>query len=127
MAAETFYPAQSPLKTALKARCPRCGQGALFLGYLDFQSQCGTCGQDFSEIDAGDGPAVFVILFAGLVIVGAALYVEVHFQPAFWIHASIWLPLGLALPLLMLRPMKAWLAAKQFQKKAALGQLDGGL
>ena len=124
MAAQDFYPAQSPLTTALKARCPRCGQGALFSGYLNFQPSCDTCGQDFSQIDAGDGPAVFVILLAGLAIVGGALYVEVHYQPPYWVHAVLWLPLGLILPLIMLRPMKAWLAAKQFQKNAALGQLD---
>lgn len=124
MAGPDIFPAQSPLVTALKARCPKCGQGALFSGYLNFPPHCGTCGQDFSDIDAGDGPAVFVILLAGLVIVGSALYVEVTYQPAYWVHAFLWLPLGLFLPLVLLRPMKAWLAAKQFQNNAALGQLD---
>ena len=119
-----FYPAISPMKTAFKARCPRCGQGALFSGFLDFADDCSACGQDYSQIDAGDGPAVFIILIAGFIIVAAALYTEVTYQPPYWVHAALWLPIGLFLPILMLRPMKAWLAAKQYQNNAALGRLD---
>jgi len=121
-----FYPSIPPLKTAFKARCPRCGQGPLFSTFLGFADECSDCRQDYSKIDAGDGPAVFVILIAGFLIVAAALYVEVVYQPPYWLHAVLWLPIGLALPIAMLRPMKAWLAAKQYQNNAALGVLDLG-
>ena len=119
-----FFNAPSPLAVAVRFCCPRCGSGALFAGFLTFRDRCSACDQDFSQIDAGDGPAVFVILLAGFCLVAAALYVEVHFKPAYWVHAVLWLPSGILLPLALLRPMKAWLAAKQFQKNAALGQLD---
>ena len=46
--------------------------------------------------DAGDGPAVFVILIAGFIVVGAALIVEVVYQPPFWVHAVLWVPLILS-------------------------------
>ena len=91
---------------------------------MDFADDCSACGQDYSQIDAGDGPAVFIILIAGFIIVAAALYTEVAYQPPYWVHAALWLPIGLFLPILMLRPMKAWLAAKQYQNNAALGRLD---
>ncbi len=119
-----FMNAPSPVAVAVRPRCPRCGGGRLFAGYLTFAPHCASCGQDYSTIDAGDGPAVFVILLAGFCLVAAALFVEVRYQPAYWIHAVLWLPTGIFLPLILLRPMKAWLAAKQFQKNAALGQLD---
>ena len=35
------------------------------------------CGLDLPAQDAGDGPAVFVILFLGLIVVGLAAWVEI--------------------------------------------------
>ena len=121
---ETYYKPRSTIYLALMGKCPRCGSGSLFSGFLDIAPECASCGQDLSESDAGDGPAVFVILIAGLGIVASALYVEVNFQPPYWLHATIWLPLGLGLPLALLRPIKAWLSVKQFQKQAQQGRLD---
>jgi len=81
------------------------------------------CGLDYAFIDAGDGPAVFIILFAGAIVVGSALVVEVKYQPPFWVHAALWLPLILATTLLPLRSMKSLLIALQFHHKAAPGRL----
>jgi uncharacterized protein (DUF983 family) len=75
-------------------------------------------------VDAGDGPAVFIILFAGFVVVGAALVVEVLYQPAYWIHALLWGPLILVVTLLPLRSMKGLLIALQFHHKASEGRLE---
>ena len=44
-------------------------------------------------MDSGDGPAIFIIMIAGAIVVGAALIVEVKYQPPFWLHAALWLPL----------------------------------
>ena len=52
-----------------------------------------SCGLDYAFIDAGDGPAIFIIMLAGAVVVAAALIVEVKYQPPFWLHAALWLPL----------------------------------
>jgi uncharacterized protein (DUF983 family) len=109
---------------ALTCRCPGCGKGKLYAGFLTLQPRCDVCGLDYSFIDTGDGPAVFVILFAGLVVVGAALAVETIYRPPYWVHAVLWLPLILATTLLPLRPLKALLIALQFQHKAAEGQLE---
>ena len=59
-------------------------QGPLFQGFLTLRPRCEACGLDFAFADAGDGPAVFVILFAGFVVVGLALIVEFLYQPPFW-------------------------------------------
>ena len=69
---------------------------------------------------------MFVILFAGFVVVGCALVVEVLYQPPFWLHALLWVPLILATTLAPLRPMKGLMIALQYHHKAAEGRLDRG-
>jgi uncharacterized protein (DUF983 family) len=113
---------QSALR-GLACRCPRCGKGRLYSGFLDLQPACEACGLDYAFIDAGDGPAVFIILIAGAIVVGCALIVEVKYQPPFWLHAALWLPLILVTTLLPLRAMKSLLIALQFHHKAAPGRL----
>ena len=114
----------NPFITALTCRCPACGEGKLFQGFLTLRPRCDKCGLDYDFIDAGDGPAVFIILAAGFIVVFAALIVEFSYQPPFWLHAVIWLPLILAVTLLPLRPTKALLIALQHRHKAAEGKLD---
>src|ERR1051325_11421243 len=101
----------SPVRAGLGCRCPRCGRGRLFQGFLGLRPRCEVCGLDYAFADAGDGPAVFVILIAGFIVVGCALVVEVLYQPPFWLHALLWLPLILATTLLPLRPMKGLMIA----------------
>ena len=95
----------------------------MFAGFLSLRPGCEVCGLDYNFIDSGDGPAVFIILLAGFLVVGAALIVEVKYQPPFWVHAALWLPLILLVTLAPLRPMKALMIALQYHHKAAEGQL----
>ena len=113
---------QSVLR-GLACKCPRCGRGKLFSGFLTLRPRCEACELDYAFIDAGDGPAIFVIMLAGAIVVASALIVEVKYQPPFWLHAVLWLPLILATTLLPLRSMKALLIALQFHHKAAPGRL----
>jgi uncharacterized protein (DUF983 family) len=114
----------SPLAAALTCRCPLCGKGKLFQGFLSLWKRCDACGLDYGFVDSGDGPAVFVILGAGFIVVFAALMVEVVYQPPFWLHALLWLPLILITTLLPLRPIKALMIALQYRHKAAEGRLE---
>jgi uncharacterized protein (DUF983 family) len=114
----------SPILAGLACRCPRCGKGKLFQGFLTLRPRCEACGLDCAFIDAGDGPAVFVILLAGFIVVGSALVVEFKYAPPFWLHAVLWLPLILTTTLLPLRSMKGLLIALQFRNKAAEGRLE---
>jgi len=113
---------QSVLR-GIACKCPRCGQGKLYSGFLTLRPACSACGLDYTFIDAGDGPAVFIILIAGFIVVAAALIVEVKYQPPFWVHAALWIPLVLAVTLWPLRAMKSLLIALQFHHKAAEGRL----
>jgi uncharacterized protein (DUF983 family) len=114
----------NPILAGLAGRCPRCGKGKMFSGFISLAPACETCGLDYSFVDAGDGPAVFVILIAGFIVVGAALVVETLYQPPFWLHAAMWLPLILITTLAPLRALKGVLIALQYHHKAAEGRLE---
>jgi uncharacterized protein (DUF983 family) len=122
---ESPGPAPLPIGRGLAGRCPRCGQGKLFQGFLTLRPRCAACGLDYSFADAGDGPAVFVIMIAGFLVVFAALVVEFVYQPPVWVHAALWIPLILITTLLPLRPMKGLMIALQFHHKAAEGRRAG--
>lgn len=109
------FPAVSPIRAALGCRCPRCGRGRLFTGLLNVRGACEVCGLDLSTQDAGDGPAVFVIFFLGLIVVGLAAFVEVKFSPPIWMHLVLWTPFIIAGAIAMLRPLKAGLIALQYR------------
>ena len=113
----------STLAAGLAGRCPACGRGRLFSGYLTLAPSCNVCGLDYSFAEAGDGPAVFVILITGFIVVGAALFVEMAYAPPYWLHALIWGPLAILLPLLLLRSFKGVLIALQYKHKAEEGRL----
>lgn len=104
-------------------RCPSCGKGSLFSGYLALAPRCDACGLDYNFADSGDGPAVFVILVAGFLIVGGALIAEILYSPPYWLHALLWGTLAVLLPLVLLRSFKGVLIALQFRHKAEEGKL----
>ncbi|MEQ1931313.1 MAG: DUF983 domain-containing protein [Parvularculaceae bacterium] len=120
-----YFPPVSPYAAGLSGKCPRCGQGALFEGYLKIKDRCAACGLDFSKADAGDGPAVFVIFIVGFAAVALAFVARfVFFAP---IAVAFLIAGGFAVLVILglLRPMKATLVALQFRHKAEEGRLEG--
>lgn len=113
-----------PVKAGLAGSCPRCGEGRLFAGFLNVAPRCSNCGLDYSFADSGDGPAVFVILIIGFIVVGLALWLEVSYGPPLWVHFLLWIPLIVVLSLAALRLAKGLMIALQYRNKAAEGRLD---
>ncbi|MDN2566817.1 DUF983 domain-containing protein [Aquibium sp. A9E412] len=118
------WPSVDPASAGLRGRCPRCGEGRLFDGFLGVGSRCSNCGLDYGFADAGDGPAVFVILIIGFVVVGLALWLEVTLAPPLWVHFLLWTPLIVAASLVALRLVKGLMIGLQYRNKAAEGRLD---
>lgn len=118
------YPPVDPVSVGMRGRCPRCGQGALFDGLLAPKASCRSCGLDYSFADAGDGPAVFVIMIVGFIVVGLALWLEINYSPPIWLQILLWLPLATILSLAGLRMIKGILIALQYRNKAEEGRLD---
>lgn len=121
---KAHFPPVNPVTSGLSGRCPHCGQGKLFNGFLSVKKACSACGLDYSFADSGDGPAVFVIMLVGFVVVGLVLFVELSFQPPIWLHLLLWLPLTVVLAAAVLRPLKGLMIALQFRHKAEEGRLD---
>jgi uncharacterized protein (DUF983 family) len=110
--------AQPPaLTTGLRGRCPACGRGPLFEGFLAVRRSCPCCGTDLSAQDSGDGPAAFIILIVGAIVLAAALITEVAWQPPLWLHLLLWLPLTVLGVLALMRPFKGLLIALQFKHR----------
>ena len=101
-------------RIALFGRCPRCGVGRLFARHLEPARSCEACGLDYRFVDSGDGPAVFVILGLGAIIMMLVFWVEFRYEPPWWLHVLIWLPVTFGLATWMLRFLKALLVAQQY-------------
>lgn len=112
----------SPYSTGLGGRCPRCGEGKLFDGYLKVRPRCSACGLDYAFADSADGPAVFIMLIAGFAVLGLALTVEIAYEPPIWLHLVLWLPLAVIVCLALLRPMKGLAVALQYANRAEEGR-----
>ena len=96
----------------------------MFSGFLTITKSCRNCGLNYDFADSGDGPAVFVIMIVGFIVVGLVLAVELAFQPPIWVHLVLWLPLTVILAGGVLRPLKGILIALQYKHKAEEGRLD---
>jgi uncharacterized protein (DUF983 family) len=97
----------------------------LFRNFIDLAPRCDVCGLDYSFADSGDGPAVFVILIAGFIVLGGALATDIAYDPPVWLLLAIFAPLTLIVCLGLLRPLKGILVASQYVNKAAQGSYKG--
>ena len=112
----------APLTSALTRSCPRCGEGRLFAGPVRFAERCASCDLDFAQFNVGDGPAAFLILIVGALLVIGALWLDAAAEPPWWVHL-LWLPVGLLLTAGGLRLAKAWLLGAEYRHRAREGRL----
>lgn len=108
----------SPIERGLKGSCPSCGEGQLFDGFLKFARSCEACGQSFDSEDAGDGPAVFVILIVGIFIIPLALAFQFKTGAPPWLTLLIWGPIVTLACLVLLRVMRGIMFNLQYTHKA---------
>jgi uncharacterized protein (DUF983 family) len=115
--------APSPLLVALRGLCPRCGSKTLFGSLAGFAPKCRVCGLDFAAFNVGDGPAAFLILIVGALIVGLAIAVDLNFSPPWWVHVLLWVPAATAAVILSLRVAKGLLLALEYRHLAREGRI----
>ncbi|RFB04889.1 DUF983 domain-containing protein [Parvularcula marina] len=121
---DDYYPPVSPMAAGMGGKCPRCGQGALYDGFLKLKTHCPSCGLDYAKADTGDGPAVFVIFITGFVGVLFAFILRFMFGAPAWLVLLLAFAITIGLTFMLLRPMKATLVALQYRNKAAEGRVD---
>lgn len=108
---------------AIKGRCPQCGAPTLFASVVGFAPACTKCGLDYSSFNVGDGPAAFLTLIVGAIVVLGAVMLELTAEPPFWVHLLIWPAVTLALVIGLLRVAKAMLLASEYRNAAREGRL----
>lgn len=114
----------SSISAGLRCRCPRCGEGRLYKGFLTIDDSCQACGLDFSFADPADGPAFFVMTGVGIIVIAIWAWVAVVFQPPVWAQIVTVFPALIVGCLATLRPVKAWLVAEQYVHKAEEGRWE---
>ena len=107
----------------LRGVCPRCGARTLFANLVRFAPACTACGLDFAAFNVGDGPAAFLTLGVGALVTILAVTVELMFEPPFWVHLLLWLPLSLVLVVGSLRVAKGALLALEYRNAAREGRI----
>lgn len=112
---QSRFPPVSPFAAALGCKCPRCGRGALFRGFLTVAEHCGVCGLELTKVDSGDGPAVFLIFILGFTVVPATLWLSFSFDLPPWAPIAIGAALIVAISAVLLRPAKALVVALQYR------------
>jgi uncharacterized protein (DUF983 family) len=113
----------TPLQSALRGLCPRCGAKALYKGLVSFQPRCRACGLDYAGFNVGDGAAAFLIFAIGGLVTGLAIWLELSAEPPFWVHALLWLPLTVVAVLASLRASKGLLLAFEYRHRAREGRI----
>lgn len=86
----------------------------MFRSYLKVCDRCSECGEELHHHRADDAPPYFTILIVGHVLIGGVLALEQAYAPASWIHAAIWLPLGVVMSLVLLPIAKGALIGLQW-------------
>ena len=98
--------------------CPRCGKGKMFRSWLKIVDKCESCGLDYRFAAPDDGPAFFSLCIIALPLTAIVVWIQVAFEPPFWVHLVTSLPLMAVGTLAPLRPIKGWLVASQFVNRA---------
>lgn len=111
------------IRDAARGSCPQCGARSLFAGPVRFAPKCVGCGLDFARFNVGDGPAAFLILIVGAVMVAMALTLELRVHPPLWLHALIWTPLTVLAVMGSLRIAKGALLNLEYRNKAREGRI----
>jgi uncharacterized protein (DUF983 family) len=109
-------------KAAFFGLCPECGAKTLFAGPARFADHCGNCGLDYSAFNVGDGPAAFLTMVIGALVIVLALIVDTLFRPPFWLHVIIWVPFTAAMTVVSLRAAKGALLASEHRNRAGEGR-----
>ena len=123
-ATDRLWPKLEPIRTGLHGRCPRCGDGRLFDGFLALRQGCERCGLSYAFADPADGPAFFVICFGCIPAVVFAVMLEIWASPPLWVQLLTTVPLLLLTCIVPLRPLKGWLVCSQYFFKAGEGQIS---
>ncbi|HEU0223689.1 MAG TPA: DUF983 domain-containing protein [Paracoccaceae bacterium] len=100
-----------------KRRCPACGGGPLFKGFLAVRRSCPACGEELHHQRADDGPSWATILIAGHLMAPLMYFVYSTWRPEPWLMAVGFMLVFLCLSLYLLPRIKGMLVAFQWARR----------
>lgn len=110
-------------------RCPSCGKGAMFEGYLKVRDACPACGEELCHHRADDGPAYLTILIVGHLMAPLIMWAFVVWRPDPVVLSSVFATGCVALSLFLLPRLKGVIVAIQWARRmhGFAGAPDPGL
>jgi uncharacterized protein (DUF983 family) len=112
---------QRPLRPALlrgwRRRCPSCGEGPLFKGYLTVRRSCPVCGEELHHHRADDGPSWVTIIISGHLMAPLLFFVYSTWRPEPWVLAVGFMLAFLCLSLYLLPRIKGLIVAFQWARR----------
>ena len=106
-------------------RCPQCGTGRLFTGYLTVATACPDCAESFAAQRADDGPAYLTILIVGHLMAPLFLWSYFKWEPAPAVMIAVFTAGTVGLSLYLLPRLKGALVALQWAKRMhGFGRVD---
>ena len=108
-----------PYLAGATGRCPHCGEGMLFDGFLKVSKTCEACGFDLGAHETGDGASTFVILIAGFLCACGALFSMFAWGWPVWLLLLVWLPVTVIASLGLMRPAKGLMVAAHIANNAS--------
>lgn len=112
--------------SAAKGLCPQCGMPTLFASPVGFAPACRSCELDYRQFNVGDGPAAFLTMIVGALVLILALVVEFSLRPPLWVHILLWPVLTIGCVVGALRVAKGMLLTLEYRTKAREGALVSG-
>ncbi|MGK7862915.1 DUF983 domain-containing protein [Falsiroseomonas sp. E2-1-a4] len=110
------------IRRGMRNRCPVCGEGKVFRGYLRVVDECEVCHAPLGSLRADDLPPYITIFIAGHILLPPVFWVERAWMPPMWLHMAVWLPAFTIACILLLRPIKGgtvgWMARLGFEPQA---------
>jgi len=112
----TAFPSPSQvLLRGFMRRCPNCGKGKLFDGYLKVVERCAACGEAYHHQRADDFPAYLTIFIVGHIVVTFAVWAGIRYDMSEFAQLALWIPVTVIATLLLLEPIKGVVVAAQWQ------------
>nr|WP_314073981.1 DUF983 domain-containing protein [uncultured Roseococcus sp.] len=115
------------MKRGLALRCPHCGKGHLFRGFLKVRETCEVCGHDNSVYPADDAPPYLTLMVVGHVVVPLVFWSDRVWEPPMWVQFAIWLPLITAITVATLPYMKGAVIGIAWATGVTRGSVAGPL
>jgi len=94
------------IRRGLMNRCPVCGEGKVFDGFLSVAPECAVCHAPLGRLRADDAPPYIVLFLTGHLLIPPIFWIEKAYEPPMWLHMVVWLPLFAVVCTLLLRPVK---------------------